>query len=70
MRIHYMGLLRTSRTHQLSIILTLTLFLFTFILATLFTKNIISRDVISAANSISVTYTVVRRPAFVLLFLY
>lgn len=59
-RAHYTGLFRTSRTHQLSIALSATLSLSVSILASLFTKNIVTQDVVSAANSISITYTMVR----------
>lgn len=69
-RCHYTGLLEASRTYQLLMVLSFTFSVFIFILATLFTKNIVSRDAISAANSISITYTIVHRLVFVLLLSY
>ncbi len=67
-RFYYTGLLRVSQTYQLLIAFSITLLLFIFILASLLTLNIITRDIISAIISISITYIIVRRlvPALML----
>jgi ABC-type transport system involved in multi-copper enzyme maturation permease subunit len=59
LRFYVTGLLQTGQTYRLLVTLSSTFFVFTNLFAALFTKNIVSREAVSATNSISMTYTMV-----------